>query len=292
MTAWKHDDLAVDLHSYLSGNARERMCWLDMQLGPAGSPRPDVYAIEKSYSRFVATAFECKVSRSDFLADVTTGKWQSYFAYSGAIVFAAPDGLLKASDIPVAAGLIVRKDAVWRYAKKPRIQALDNLPRAAWMKLLMDGVERVAGVRRTERVSYVIRERAMRAALGEEIANLVKRGDGLRLDIDAAAQNHDRAMDRIRAENASAQESARERDRAASRTWARLCEFFDLPPHSREWAVERRIAEVVERCDADARVKHLTHVIDGAVSALGAAKLRVNLKSVAVEDAPSEVPFQ
>lgn len=36
---WDHNALAEDLAGYLT--APERMVWCDMQLGPAGSPRPD-----------------------------------------------------------------------------------------------------------------------------------------------------------------------------------------------------------------------------------------------------------
>lgn len=291
MVTWAHDQLAADLHAHLSGNTQERMCWLDMQLGPSGSPRPDVYAINKSYSRFVATAYECKVSRSDFLADVTAGKWQSYYAFAGAVVFAVPDGLVKVTEIPDAAGLIVRKDAVWRYAKKPRVQALDNLPRSAWMKLLMDGVHRVAGVRRHEATAHVLRERALRKALGEEIARLVQRGDGLRYDIEAEAKNHARSMERIREDNVRKQSEARERDAGAGRLWSQLCELLGLPANSNEWVVQRRIRDAVDQLDADQRVSQLSGVIDASIAALTRAKLHLDAATHERSPDPVEVPL-
>lgn len=43
-----HDELAADLAAKLRTD--RRMVWTDIQLGPSGSPRPDVYAIFKSFS--------------------------------------------------------------------------------------------------------------------------------------------------------------------------------------------------------------------------------------------------
>lgn len=40
-----HDELAQSLAAHLRGDAR--MIWCDLQLGPSGSPRPDVYTIDK-----------------------------------------------------------------------------------------------------------------------------------------------------------------------------------------------------------------------------------------------------
>ena len=76
----KHDELADDLAAHL--RADRRMVWTNIQLGPSGSPRPDVYAFFKSYVDPRPMAYECKVSLSDFRADVTAGKWQSYRKFS------------------------------------------------------------------------------------------------------------------------------------------------------------------------------------------------------------------
>lgn len=54
---WAHDDLAHDLASYLRGMT-DRRVWVDMQLGPSGSPRPDVYTIPCSFTRFTPLAYE------------------------------------------------------------------------------------------------------------------------------------------------------------------------------------------------------------------------------------------
>lgn len=81
-TTWAHDALASDLASHLAFTGG-RVIFENMQLGPAGSPRPDVYTIPKVYSRFTPLAYEVKISVADFRSDVTSGKWQSYRAYGG-----------------------------------------------------------------------------------------------------------------------------------------------------------------------------------------------------------------
>lgn len=171
---WKHNELAHDLAEHLRGNTA-RICWEDMQLGPSGTCRPDVYSIAHSYSKFCPVVYEVKVSMSDFRADVTAGKYTKYFKYAGGVVFAVPDGLLKKADIPDGCGLMVRKESGWHTLKGPTMRQIDNLPRDAWIKLLMDGMTREA--ERTQIKSrsfgawYV--EKNLAKKHGEEVARLV-----------------------------------------------------------------------------------------------------------------------
>jgi hypothetical protein len=137
--SWTHDDLASDLAGHL--RTEERMTWQDMQLGPSGSQRPDVYAMFRSYSKPNPTAYECKVSKADFREDITTGKWRGYLKFAWAVVFAAPAGLIAKTEIPEMCGLILRHDRCWRWAKKPTIQPTE-LRQDCWLKLLIDGVKR------------------------------------------------------------------------------------------------------------------------------------------------------
>lgn len=176
---WTHDGLAEDLASHLRGNT-DRMVWTDMQLGPAGSSRPDVYALPKSYSRFQPIAYECKVSTSDFRADVTKGKYTDYLKFATGVVFACPAGLLKKEDIPAGAGLMVRGPDGWRSLKKPALSKCESLPRDAWMKLLIDGSRR--DIERQElqkdRVCRSLNEylalQKIRAEFGEVVAAAIR----------------------------------------------------------------------------------------------------------------------
>ncbi len=138
---WTHDQLAHDLAAHLRGMT-DRRVWVDMQLGPAASARPDVYTIPCSFSRFTPLAYEVKVSMADFRRDITKGKYTDYLAYASGVIFACPAGLLKRDDIPAGAGLMTRGDEGWRVVKAPTLTKCPDLPRALWLKLVMDGERR------------------------------------------------------------------------------------------------------------------------------------------------------
>lgn len=143
---WGHHALAEDLAVHLRSTS-DRMVWTDMQIGPSGSPRPDVYTIPKSYSKFRPMAYEIKVSVADFRRDVTVGKWQSYLKFASGVIFAVPSGLITKSDVPPGCGLIVRgpSDApgsAWSNIKGPTLSVTESLPLDAWMKLIIDGLNR------------------------------------------------------------------------------------------------------------------------------------------------------
>lgn len=134
----RHDELQEDLAAHLRGNT-DRMVWTNTQLGPAGSPRPDVFTVDKSYARFACDAYEIKVSVSDLRRDVTSGKWQSYRKFAHRVWFAFERGLATLDNIPRECGVIVRGESgTWRAARKPVSQVLDTLPRDAWLKLLIE----------------------------------------------------------------------------------------------------------------------------------------------------------
>lgn len=274
MTEWTHDALAADLCGYLRGNQRERLIWCDMQLGPLGSPRPDVYALPKSYSKFNPVAYECKISRADFQADVNAGKWQKYYAFASAVIFAVPDGLIKTTELPGGAGLIVRKAAVWRLAKAPRVNALENLPRDTWMKLVMDGVRRVAAEARQPLDTRVLRDRAYKAALGDEIAKLAALRDHAKWRIENEIKEHEERLASIRDANARERMRADERNQIAAVEFANLCDMLGLPRDTPAYAISQKVRQAVTALDADERVRNLVHVIDNAQKSLAQAKLR------------------
>jgi hypothetical protein len=132
-----HDQLQEDLACHLRAGT-DRMVWTNTQLGPVGSPRPDLFTINKSFSKFRTDAYEIKVSVSDLRSDVTSGKWQSYRKFSNVVWFAFPRGMAPLDLIPTECGVILRSETGWRAARKPVAQVLDTLPRDAWLKLLMD----------------------------------------------------------------------------------------------------------------------------------------------------------
>lgn len=254
---WRHDELAADLAQHLRSD--KRMVWADMQLGPSGSPRPDVFTLERSYSRPLPTAYECKISRSDLRSDTTSGKWQKYLAFAGAVIFAVPDGLCTPSDIPAGCGLIVRKAATWRHVRKA-IRQTCALPMDACMKLLIDGVGRTAERRLpTPRKADLWRDNdAIRRKFGEAVARAarditaaqteaaelqeMRRARWARVDAEVAAH---RAHMMARAKDEMAEFESAKRD---------LIAWLGLDEGSSAHVVRRRMAELKSSCDADARV--------------------------------------
>lgn len=213
MSTWNHDALAEDLAGHLRGYARPAMIWTNMQLGPQGSPRPDVYTLEPTFMRIKAVAFECKVSRADFLCDVGKGKALGYLVYAGALVFATPKGLVRKDELPIGAGLIERGETSWRWVKKPTVNPLTELPFECWMKLLIDGRGRDQGMPQHPKprpANEWVQQQRARKMLGDELGQLMADRDAaamrLRVEIDKANQETDsaRAMreesDRLRRE--------------------------------------------------------------------------------------------
>lgn len=256
---WTHDALAADLADHLRGMSKPAMVWLDMQLGPAGSMRPDVFTMERTYTALNTRAFEVKVSRSDFLADATAGKAQGYRSVAGALAFAAPKGLLKREEIPDGCGLIERGESGWRWARKPVMSRIETLPTKVWLKLLMDGIERVhdpRGQLRRQRVNEYTQQRRAEQMLGAELGSLLADRERARLELQFEAS---RLRDEAAAMQASREERAAKSRAALEETLqglraeiARIGEAFGFPNCSAIDAWRLREAMRKARPEADA----------------------------------------
>lgn len=202
-----HDELAADLAAHLRANG-DVCVWTDMQMGPVGSPRPDVYVLPKEYRGFHPLSYEVKVSVQDFRADTTRAKWQSYLPFSAGVVFACPAGLLKAADVPTGCGLIERGATGWRHKKRPTLRHVENLPIKVWQKLVIDGVERAHGAARVRAQTEWTMTQAVKRRLGERVAKILADQDAA--ESMAAYMTQRLADDRVRHE----QDLARAKERA------------------------------------------------------------------------------
>lgn len=282
--AWKHDELGDDLATYL--RSEKRMVWTDMQLGPSGSARPDVYTIEKSYSRPMPTAYECKISRSDLRSDTTSGKWQKYLQFAGAVIFAVPDGLCSPAEIPTGCGLIVRKDAVWRNVRKATRSAV-ALPMDACMKLLIDGVARCHEARepRPRRVELWKEHEAVRKKFGAAVAACARDLVAAQSRLESARADANSEWDRMR--GAVELEKARLINGAKKEleTWASLradvLNWLGMADDASAWAVEQRIRYLKTQCDADSRVERAESDLSRARHALQTAVNHLTPRDVA-----------
>lgn len=255
--AWTHDALMEDLAGYLRGP--DRMVWTDMQLGPSGSPRPDVFTLQKSYSKPCPTAFEIKVSRSDFRADTTSGKWQTYLKFAGSVTFAVPDGLVTLADVPAGCGLIVRKEAVWRYARRPTLQSITP-PFSACMKLLIDGVSRCSAPRQpVPRTATAWKEaESVRKKFGEAVDRTARDLLGAQKNVDDLKSTWAYEYERVQKDVAARKEVLLDQARKAVSEYEgakrEVCDWLSIPPDSSVHAVRRALADAKAACNADARV--------------------------------------
>ncbi|WP_186257814.1 hypothetical protein [Burkholderia gladioli] len=272
---WTHNALAEDLAAHLRG-ASDRLIWTDMQLGPAGSPRPDVYSVPCSFARFQPVAYECKISVADFRRDVTAGKWASYLRFAAGVIFAAPAGLLKKDDIPAGCGLIVRGPDGWRTLKGPTLKNMENLPRDAWVKLIIDGLPREIERAKREGRAVIVSEwkltHLLRAKLGDLVADAVR---------DRLSAEH-RLHDATEALKTAAKEAEDERQLILSRSRERaqrdatqidearaaLAQSLGLCADAGAMQISMACHEAARRLNADTEIQRLRHLIERMQMAL------------------------
>lgn len=268
---WGHDELASDLANYLR-ETRGVLAWEDMQLGPAGSARPDVYTIPKSYSKFRPMVYECKVSVSDFRADITKGKWHNYLKYACGVVFAVPSGLITKNDLPDGCGLIVRSDASWRMSKGPTMQALENMPRDAWLKLMMDGTRREGDRGRIEGRNIWHASQALIKRFGEDAGELIREtsGDLERLrKLQASVRDQAAELEQFRREARKKAQAEVQREIAdLSDAQKDLAEELGLPRNASPKELQMAIWKARRRFTEDAEMNRLKRAFRMAKNAL------------------------
>jgi hypothetical protein len=94
--------------------------FLDLPLGSVflmDCQRADVIEVKPSYTRFCVSIYEVKISRSDFMSDIRSGKWRGYLEHCHRFYFAVSQGVAQKCDVPPEAGLIVRGETGWSTVK-------------------------------------------------------------------------------------------------------------------------------------------------------------------------------
>lgn len=96
---------------HMNGNAPSWVFFTELRVGtgfgPGAEQRIDAWAFHCWPSRREAVAYEVKVSRSDFLAEMNNpAKRKAALLYSNRFYFVTPVGLVRADELPPEAGLI------------------------------------------------------------------------------------------------------------------------------------------------------------------------------------------
>jgi hypothetical protein len=102
----------------------------------------DVCSAKLSWSRPQVRGYEVKVTRADFLADTTNGKYRRYLEWCDLFYFATPAGLVAKDEVPVGCGLVVRGPNGWSGVKAPRGRGIDEHGKLSAGAGTADGVER------------------------------------------------------------------------------------------------------------------------------------------------------
>lgn len=261
MTQWKHNDLQYDLAEHLRSSG-DRVIWENMQLGPSGSPRPDVYSMPKSYSKFCPMAYEIKISTADFRRDVTSGKWQSYLKFASGVIFAVPAGLVTKEDIPKGCGLIVRHENVWRVAKAPTLHHIETLPHDTWMKLMIDGLNRASFVPEARSLNKYAVEAKIRKKYGDEIGVALSNMNRAVASLQYAEQKAKTTAQEIEEIRKEALQRARRESIYIDQARSELCQAIGLEPNASHYAIMQRCKKLARQLDESEEITRLRRLFD------------------------------
>lgn len=145
---WKNErELQDDLAEYL--RQCEFMTFTEVQIPGCENGRVDVVAVKpRMYATKDLRAYEVKLTKQVFDKDIKENKWRKYMNVFHRIYFAAPEGVLKKSDMPDGAGLIIRNENGWHVVKAPKYNNPVNLNEDSVLALLYHGYEESRVMRR------------------------------------------------------------------------------------------------------------------------------------------------
>lgn len=263
MTDWTHDQLQRDLADHLA--RPDRMIWQDMQLGPSGSPRPDVYTLQKSYTNPDPRAFEIKISASDFRADVTAGKAMGYLKFAGSVTFCMPKDLAVKvrSDLPAGAGLMVRSPGGWRTVKRATRSPV-QIPEKALLKLLIDGVDRAHKAYRAKQANEHLMLKSLGEDVGKAVARYLRAPRQFEIDLDEQARKHEDSLQLMRERHERAISALRDEHRRVADALGIHHRDNLLDPYS----MARALRELADQTSADARVRKAESEVASAAEQL------------------------
>lgn len=131
--------IAIAILNLLLKKHSNEICVPECKAGPTWTavktPRFDLWAMKKSYTKPMTWIYEIKVSRQDFLRD---DKWQGYLKYCTDFYFVAPHGVIDVSEVPEQSGLLLSsKNGTRLYCKKKAPHRDVKIPDSVFKYILM-----------------------------------------------------------------------------------------------------------------------------------------------------------
>ena len=154
--------------------------WLNSFDGPG---QADVITIKPSYNRFNLDIYEIKVSRSDLLNDIKSGKYKKYLPHCNRLYFAVKQDICNKEEIPEGVGLIVRGDRGWKTVKSTEKREIE--PSIEMLQALVFFNGRVFNKKRIElsKMNTVLRkvDKTRLKGIGKEIKQTILKYNDLEL---------------------------------------------------------------------------------------------------------------
>lgn len=176
------EGITTSLQEHLE--ARDWLVFREMPLGSLSlegrTPRADILAFKKSYTRPQVSIYEVKVSRQDLARDIDNAKYEKSLAFCQRFFYATPAGLAHPADMPRNVGLFVLGEKGWRTLKAPQYSGRFRWDEQMLLACLFRGYEayrgrgdRLARLRLMELHKPVTRRRARE--FGEKLGILLSR---------------------------------------------------------------------------------------------------------------------
>ncbi len=256
---WTHNALAEDLAARLRG-ASDRLFWTDRQPGSSGSPRPGAHPVPRPFARFRPAAYECKIGMADFRRGAAAGKFTSDLR------FAAPAGLLKQDDVRAGRRLIVCGIDGLRSAKGPTLENMENPPRDARGKPILDGTALLANPADARVRADLRSEWKIERALREKLDCLVADALSGRLDAERRLQCATDQLNEAKEERNPILSRSRERtQRHATQideARARLASALGLRADAGAMQIAQACHEAARFLNADREIQRLRALLD------------------------------
>ncbi len=185
------EDLGLSLGTLPYLNVVLGSPWLAFYGDSATPPRADVLGVKPSYTRFCVSIYEVKISRSDFMSDIRSGKWRTYLPHCHRFYFATLPGVCEKSDIPPEAGWMVRGENSWTSRKASPSRAVE-IPVQTLQALVFARQRPGVRGRRLDDVAQIVRGRAhdwhtgrqkTARLFGSSVARLVSKARAIGMEV-------------------------------------------------------------------------------------------------------------